>query len=106
MESTPSEALPVRDVVVAHKEGADDRGGLAEDIVEAVVLVGVILGDDLAVVRAESLDAAWNMPTRIARIQNSTADFRKNAAKNTMHMYATTAAVIITLQPNRPAKRP
>ena len=41
----------------------------------------------------------WNMPTRIARIQNSTADFRKNAAKNTMHMYATTAAVIITLQP-------
>ena len=30
-----------------HQEGADDRGGLAEDIVEAVVLVGVILGDEL-----------------------------------------------------------
>ncbi len=48
----------------------------------------------------------WNMPTRIARIQNSTADFMKNAAKSTMHMYATSAAVIITLQPNRPARRP
>lgn len=33
-----------------HQEGADDRGGLAEDIVEAVVFVGVVLGDDFAVV--------------------------------------------------------
>ena len=90
-----------------HQEGADDRGGLAEDIVEAVVLVGVILGDDLAVVRAgERLDAALEHADQNRQIQNSTADFRKNAAKNTMHMYATTAAVIITLQPNRPAKRP
>ena len=106
MESTPSEALPVRGRGGGHQEGADDRGGLAEDIVEAVVPVGVILGDDLAVVlsrrapgcrpgtcRPESPESRTPRPTS-----------GKNAAKNTMHIDATTAAVIITLVPNRPAK--
>ncbi len=46
------------------------------------------------------------MPTRIARIQNSKAERRKNAAKKTMHMYATTAAVIMVFAPNLPASLP
>ena len=89
------------------EERADDRRRLAENIVEAVVLVGMVLRNDLAVIRTgQRLDATRNMPTRIARIQNSSAARRKNAAKKTMHMYATTAAVIMVFEPNRPASLP
>lgn len=35
-----------------HEEGADDRGGFAENIVETVIFVGTILWNDLAVIRA------------------------------------------------------
>ena len=48
----------------------------------------------------------WNRPTQIARIQNSTALFKKNAANSTIKKYASTPTFSMRLVPKRFARLP
>lgn len=69
----------------AYDEGAENGRVLAKDIEEPKVLVGVVLGAELAKLGSrERLQTAWKSPTMMARIQNSTAVRRKNAANSVM----------------------
>ena len=48
----------------------------------------------------------WNSPTQMARIQNSSASRRKNAANSVMQKYANTATSSMRFVPNLVDRRP